>query len=138
MEKGQEILKPTPLREGPTQSQLKKVETRLTTMAQATKSRRETYHLVVLRENGNVIGPTLHASGMQGQLKQAVPIARGLKYWNSTTKRWQKVNKKYLTNAKRVTGFKTASGRQQGVIVKHRGAIKREELLQLVDDAMGS
>jgi hypothetical protein len=87
VEKGREILKLTPLREGPMQSQFQKVETRLTTMAQASKAKRETFHLILLRENGKVIGPTLHASGKQGLLKQMVPIARGLKYWNSTTKR---------------------------------------------------
>ena len=120
------------------QSQLQKVETRLTTMAQASNAKRETFHLVLLRENGKVIGPTLHASGKQGQLKQIVPIAKGLKYWSSKKGKWQKVSRRYLKNAKRVTGFKTASGRQEGVVVKVRGAIKKEELLQIMDENMQS
>jgi hypothetical protein len=138
VKKGQEILKPRPLREGPMQSRLQKVETRLTTMADATTSRRETYHLILLREDGKLIGPTLHASDNKGQLKQMVPIARGLRYWSSKKGKWQKVSEKYLRNARRVVGFKTASGRQEGVLVKVKGGIKREILLQIVDDAMES
>jgi hypothetical protein len=123
------------LQDGPLQNKIKNVETQIIERNTASKHKRSTFHVVVYKQDGKAIVPSYLALGDSDKYGDIKRQFKKMTFYNKTTRRYETMKNTNTTAqfSNVLTEWMSANGRQQGIMVKHKGPLPRQKLLEIMD-----